>query len=355
MTSWQSISAHDRVRAATARRVAVPEFRGRVALLRVAEPDLAECTDEITARISELAEAVTAAGGVLVSAGRALPGWHFVDTRSPSVFFATQLLTTFVSERVDTVVLCGGTVSGRVRASAVDAFSYGFGVVVVEDATFDPYRASAEIGLFDIGRLYAALMPSTEIVTRLRRGDTGTPAHAPLHQHTSHTDTQTHGHEHEHGSAAYMTALPPVVLAALPPGAVPTATVHHPVHGHVLDKAGDSVITAVKEQIARSMDDAPHVVVTVRAEDTGSSPDLARALAQTHGGVLIVGVSYQLDAAEALGPVVPPVPGSGALPPGEACPECGAPPSRTELAPTQPGGTPVLLYVCDECGTAWDS
>jgi hypothetical protein len=162
-----------------------------------------------------------------------------------------------------------------------------------------------------------------------------------------------------------MTALPPAVLAALPDGAIPVSTAHHPIHGHVLERAGDSVLAAVTDMMTSSFGSTPHVVVALRAADVTDQPDLLRALEQTAGGVLVVGVGYRApaEAREAPGPRpnrttasgTGPAAASSAKPdPTESCPECGMPPARTERAPADHAGREALLYVCDECGAAWD-
>ncbi|MBL7253303.1 isochorismatase family protein [Paractinoplanes lichenicola] len=73
----------------------------------------------------------------------------------PSAFFATGLLTHLVQRGVDTVLLAGATTSGCVRASAVDAFSYGFRVGVIGDAVFDRLDVVHEVALFDLASKYA--------------------------------------------------------------------------------------------------------------------------------------------------------------------------------------------------------
>ena len=49
------------------------------------------------------------------------------------MFFQTPLITFLVKQSVDTVIVTGCTTSGCVRATIVDAFSYGFRVLVPQD------------------------------------------------------------------------------------------------------------------------------------------------------------------------------------------------------------------------------
>ncbi len=56
---------------------------------------------------------------------------------APSMFFQTPLIAFLVKQNVDTVIVTGCTTSGCVRATVVDAFSFGFRVIVAEDGCGD--------------------------------------------------------------------------------------------------------------------------------------------------------------------------------------------------------------------------
>jgi Isochorismate hydrolase len=75
-----------------------------------------------------------------------------------SVFFGTNLLQELESRSTETLVLCGETTSGCVRATAVDAYSHGFHVVVIEDAVFDRSLLNHQVSLFDLHHKYADVM-----------------------------------------------------------------------------------------------------------------------------------------------------------------------------------------------------
>lgn len=74
---------------------------------------------------------------------------------APSMFFQTPLITFLVRENVDTVIVTGCTTSGCVRATVVDAFSYGFRVQVAEDCCGDAEEGPHRDALRDVGRRYA--------------------------------------------------------------------------------------------------------------------------------------------------------------------------------------------------------
>lgn len=77
-----------------------------------------------------------------------------VVKKGPSAFFGTDVGAALTARGVDTVLVCGATTSGCVRASVVDAVQYGFNVLVprpcVGDRAADPHEAN----LFDIDAKY---------------------------------------------------------------------------------------------------------------------------------------------------------------------------------------------------------
>jgi maleamate amidohydrolase len=81
-----------------------------------------------------------------------------------SAFFGTPLSTWLRQLEVDTVVLAGETTSGCVRATAVDAYSHGFNVAVVEEATFDRSPLSHKMSLFDLNLKYAAVLHVPQVL-----------------------------------------------------------------------------------------------------------------------------------------------------------------------------------------------
>lgn len=82
----------------------------------------------------------------------------------PSMFFGTPLMLWLRQQNADAVVLTGCTTSGCVRASAVDAFSYGIEVVIAEDACFDRIRSAHDHSLLDLSFKYAKVLPSSVLL-----------------------------------------------------------------------------------------------------------------------------------------------------------------------------------------------
>ncbi|MEW6645081.1 MAG: N-carbamoylsarcosine amidohydrolase [Pseudomonadota bacterium] len=79
----------------------------------------------------------------------------------PSAFFATQLAPWLTQRGVKTLVVAGCVTSGCVRASVVDAMSFGFRPLVVSDCVGDRAIGPHEANLFDMAQKYASVMDLT--------------------------------------------------------------------------------------------------------------------------------------------------------------------------------------------------
>lgn len=78
-----------------------------------------------------------------------------ISKNKPSAFFGTPLAGFLTQLGADSVIVTGGTTSGCVRASVVDAFSYNYRVTVVEEGCFDRSQASHALSLCDMHAKYA--------------------------------------------------------------------------------------------------------------------------------------------------------------------------------------------------------
>ena len=65
---------------------------------------------------------------------------------------------------VDTVIACGETTSGCVRASVVDGCTFRYRMGVVGEGTFDRTEASHAINPFDLDQKYAHVVILAETV-----------------------------------------------------------------------------------------------------------------------------------------------------------------------------------------------
>jgi maleamate amidohydrolase len=84
-----------------------------------------------------------------------------------SGFYGTPLVAHLMQYGVDTLIICGESTSGCVRASVADAYSNGFHVVVVEECTFDRNQLSHKVNLFDMHHKYADVMHLEEVAEHL--------------------------------------------------------------------------------------------------------------------------------------------------------------------------------------------
>jgi nicotinamidase-related amidase len=87
--------------------------------------------------------------------------------KGASAFFGTNLASILITQGVDSVVLCGATTSGCVRASAVDLLQYGWPTLVPRECVGDRARAPHEANLFDIQAKYADVVSLEEAIAYL--------------------------------------------------------------------------------------------------------------------------------------------------------------------------------------------
>jgi maleamate amidohydrolase len=96
-----------------------------------------------------------------------------VVKKGPSAFFGTNLASMLTAHGVDTVILCGATTSGCVRASVVDAVQSGFPTLVPRECVGDRAQGPHEANLFDIDQKYGDVISLEETLGYLVKGDAG--------------------------------------------------------------------------------------------------------------------------------------------------------------------------------------
>jgi CoA-transferase family III/Isochorismatase family len=100
--------------------------------------------------------------------------------RFASAFHGTDLATLLARGGCDTLVVCGASTSGCVRASAVDALQHGLVPVVAREAVGDRWVAAHEANLFDLEQKYADVAAVDDVVAALSAGREGPGAvHEP--------------------------------------------------------------------------------------------------------------------------------------------------------------------------------
>ena len=90
--------------------------------------------------------------------------------RMPSAFFETPLASYLTWHKVDTVVVTGGSTSGCVRATAVDALSHGYRTIVPIETCADKHESYHFANLTDLQLKYADVEPVQAVVNRLAGG-----------------------------------------------------------------------------------------------------------------------------------------------------------------------------------------
>jgi nicotinamidase-related amidase len=97
-----------------------------------------------------------------------LPGEVVLKKTAPSGFFGTPLLAHLISEGIDTLIVCGESVSGCVRATVTDGCANRLHMVVVEDCVYDRHEATRAMNLFDIDQKYGDVISLAEVAEWIR-------------------------------------------------------------------------------------------------------------------------------------------------------------------------------------------
>lgn len=82
---------------------------------------------------------------------------------APSMFFQTPIIPFLTKHHIDTTIIVGCVTSGCIRATAIDAFSYGYRTIVVDDCCGDPAEDSHKANIRDLDRRYADIVQSTDL------------------------------------------------------------------------------------------------------------------------------------------------------------------------------------------------
>jgi maleamate amidohydrolase len=77
------------------------------------------------------------------------------EKQAASAFFGTSLIAFLQAANVDSLIVCGCVTSGCVRASVVDAVSWGYRTVVPAECVGDRATAPHDANMFDMDSKYA--------------------------------------------------------------------------------------------------------------------------------------------------------------------------------------------------------
>jgi nicotinamidase-related amidase len=106
------------------------------------------------------------------------PEETLIVKKGASAFFGTNLAAVLISQRVDSVIMCGATTSGCIRATAIDLLQHGFPTLVPRECVGDRAQAPHEANLFDIQAKYADVVPLDDALAYVENVASGVAAPA---------------------------------------------------------------------------------------------------------------------------------------------------------------------------------
>ena len=118
-------------------------FRSKIPALNILEPE----SDAITF-IDDLAP---------------LKDEILIEKKFASAFFQTKLTDSLLKIQADSVVICGVTTSGCIRATAVDSLQNNFPTTIAEDCVGDRDLDAHKANLYDLQSKYADVIHSNSI------------------------------------------------------------------------------------------------------------------------------------------------------------------------------------------------
>jgi nicotinamidase-related amidase len=95
------------------------------------------------------------------------PGDRLIRKWRPSAFFRTDLEVFLGAKGIDTLLCCGTSVSGCVRATVTDAFMRDIRCMIVRDCVADRTEAVFQANLFDLHQKYAEVIGLSEALEYL--------------------------------------------------------------------------------------------------------------------------------------------------------------------------------------------
>lgn len=106
------------------------------------------------------------------------PDETVIVKKGASAFFGTNLTAILISQGIDSIILCGATTSGCIRATAIDLLQYGYPTLVPRECVGDRAQAPHDANLFDIQAKYADVVSLDEALAYVESVPTavGTPA-----------------------------------------------------------------------------------------------------------------------------------------------------------------------------------
>jgi maleamate amidohydrolase len=108
-------------------------------------------------------------GAAIVDALTPEPGDRVIRKWRPSAFFRTDLEVFLDVQQIDTLLICGTSMSGCVRATVVDAFMRDIRCMIVRECVADRSEAVMEASLFDIDQKYGDVVTLDMCISYIKR------------------------------------------------------------------------------------------------------------------------------------------------------------------------------------------
>ena len=147
---------------ALARSLKIPVFYTTTETRKEANPDTVYATNRQRVKIDPKAFEIR-------EEFKPQPGEVIIYKERASGFFGTPLVAHLTQQGIDSLIVCGESTSGCVRASCVDAYSLGYHVSIVEECVFDRSSLSHKVNLFDLHHKYTDVMTLQEVKEQLRQ------------------------------------------------------------------------------------------------------------------------------------------------------------------------------------------
>lgn len=90
-----------------------------------------------------------------------------IKKQRASIFQGTPIVSHLNFLGVKSLIVCGESTSGCVRASCVDAYSFGYHVSLVDECTYDRSALIHKLNLFDLAHKYVDVMKVAKVVAHL--------------------------------------------------------------------------------------------------------------------------------------------------------------------------------------------
>ncbi len=97
------------------------------------------------------------------------PADRVIKKWRPSAFFRTDLEVLLTAQRIDTLLCCGTSVSGCVRATVTDAFMRDIPCLIVRECVADRSAAVCEANLFDLQQKYGEVVTLADALAYLQQ------------------------------------------------------------------------------------------------------------------------------------------------------------------------------------------